>query len=363
MPPLRSASRSVVIAVVALAAPLFATAQASAVSFSNATPIAIPGGSGTLGNASVYPSQIAVSGMSGTVQKVTVTFKGFAHQCPIDTDFLLVGPAGQSSILMSDAGDCANEVPPRAPVDLTFDNAAQNSVPCVDFNSTPSRLPGGTYRPTDYSPPANGVQSICDPSTDNDHHSPPPPGGQGALANVFTGLTRPIGGWGHSLGAFNSSDPNGVWSLYATDQYLMSTGRMGGGWILNISTSATPTPPTPSLPQQPNIAAKLSTSAFKTKQKVLKQGGVRATLTSTVAGNLVASGTLKVGKTYKLKTAKTKVFASKRATVTLKLPKAAVTAAKTALAKHKKLKARITMVVTTASGLQTTVHKTVTLAR
>ena len=90
---------------------------------------------------------------------------------------------------------------------------------------------------------------------------------------------------------------------------------------------------------------------------------MRATLTSTVAGNLVASGTLKVGKTYKLKTAKTKVFAGKRATVTLKLPKAAVTAAKTALAQHKKLKARITMVVTTASGLQTTVHKTVTLAR
>src|SRR4051794_16575337 len=133
MPPLRSASRSVAIAVVALAAPLFVTAQASAVSFSNATPIAIPGGSGTLGNASVYPSQIPVSGMTGTVQKVTVTFKGFAHQCPIDTDFLLVGPAGQSSILMSDAGDCDNEAPPRAPVDLTFDNGAQNSVPCVDF--------------------------------------------------------------------------------------------------------------------------------------------------------------------------------------------------------------------------------------
>ena len=362
MPHLRSASRLLVVAFLALAALLIATAQASAVSFSNATPIALPGGSGTLGNASVYPSQIAVSGMTGTVQKATVTFKGYAHQCPIDTDFLLVGPAGQSAILMSDAGDCDNEAPLRQPVDLTFDNAAPNSVPCLDFNSTPSRLPGGTYRPTDYSPPANGVQSICDPSTDNDHHSPPPAGGQGALADVFSGLTRPIGGWGHSLGAFNSSDPNGVWSLYATDQYTQSTGRIAGGWILNIATSATPTPPTPSLPQQPNIAAKLSTSGFKTKQKVLKQGAVRATLSSSVAGDLIASGTLKVGKTYNLKTAKAKVFANKRVTVALKLPRSAVAAARKALAGHKKLKARITLVLTTDSGIKTTVHKTVTLA-
>ena len=351
MPHLSSASRSFAIAVVALAAPLFATAQAGAVSFSNATPIAIPGGSGTLGNASVYPSQIAVSGMSGTVQKATVTFKGFAHQCPIDTDFLLVGPAGQSAILMSDAGDCDNEVPPRAPVDLTFDDAAQHSVPCVDFNSTPSRLPGGTYRPTDCSPPANGVQSICDPSTDNDHHSPPPPGGQGALANVFTGLTRPIGGWGNSLGAFNSSDPNGVWSLYATDQYLMSTGRMAGAISQHLdlrhahAADAEPAPAAEHRGQAVHLRVQ--------DQAEGAQAGRRgATLTSTVAGNLVASGTLKVGKTYNLKAAKAKLFAGKRATVTLELPKSALTAAKTALAKHKKLKARITMVVTTASGLQ-----------
>jgi hypothetical protein len=363
MPHLPSGPRPLAVAFLALAAFLLGAVQAGAATFSNATPIAIPGGSGTLGNASVYPSQIAVSGMTGTVQKATVTFKGYAHECPIDTDFLLVGPAGQSAILMSDAGDCANETPLRPGVDLTFDDAAQNSVPCVDFNSTPSRLPGGTYRPTDYSPRANGVQSLCDPSTDNDHHSPPPPGGQGALADVFTGLIRPIGGWGHSLGAFNSSDPNGIWSLYATDQYTMSVGKMAGGWILNIATSATPTPPTPSLPQQPNIAAKLTTSAFKSKQKVLKQRGVRATLTSTVAGNLAASGTLKVGKTYKLKAVKSKVFANKRVTVTLKLPKSAAAAARKALARHRKLKARITLVLTTASGLKTTVHKTVTLAR
>ena len=48
-----------------------------------------------------------------------MTLKGFAHQCSIDVDVLLVGPKGQSSILTSDAGDCANETPLRSGVDLS----------------------------------------------------------------------------------------------------------------------------------------------------------------------------------------------------------------------------------------------------
>ena len=133
--------------------------------------------------------------------------------------------------------------------------------------------------------------------------------------------------------------------------------------MLNIATSPTPvTPPPPTAPRQPNIAAKLTTTGFKSRQKALKQRAVLATFSSSVAGNLIASGTLEVGKTYNLKTAKAKVFANKRVTVALKLPRSAVAAARKALAGHKKLKARITLVLTTGSGIKTTVHKTVTLA-
>src|SRR5215813_10739977 len=43
--------------------------------FSNTNPITIP----LVGNASPYPSSIAVSGLSGTITSVTVTLTGFNH--------------------------------------------------------------------------------------------------------------------------------------------------------------------------------------------------------------------------------------------------------------------------------------------
>jgi len=347
----------------ALALLVFA-GSAGAASYSNPANVAIPGG-GTVGNASPYPSTVSVSGAVGTVRKTTVTLKGFAHQCSIDTDMLLVGPHGQSTILMSDAGDCDNEAPLRPGVDLTFDDAATRSVPCLDKNSTPFRLPGGSYAPTDYSPPANHVQSACDPFSDLDHHEPPPAGQPGPLADVFPTLTKPVGGWGHSLAAFNNSDPNGTWSLYAVDQYSDSLGRMAGGWTLNLTTSTSPTPaPGPLVGSPaPNIAPRVDTKGLKSKQKVLRQRGVVMVFTSNVAAKLAATGTVKVGKTYKFRAANRNVDANKRTTLTLKLPKSALSAIKNALASHKKVKARITLTFTVPSGLKTSVKKTITLVR
>jgi hypothetical protein len=352
--------------------PLLATAlallvfagSAGAASYSNPANVAIPGG-GTVGNASPYPSTVSVSGAVGTVRKTTVTLKGFAHQCSIDTDMLLVGPHGQSTILMSDAGDCDNETPLRPGVDLTFDDAAARSVPCLDKNSTPFRLPGGTYVPTDYSPPANHVQSACDPFSDLDHHEPPPAGQPGPLADVFPSLTKPVGGWGHSLAAFNNSDPNGTWALYVVDQYTDSVGRIAGGWTLNLTTSTSPTPaPGPLVsPRAPNIAPRVDTKGTGTKQKVLRQRGVVIVFTSNVAAKLAATGTVKVAKTYKFRGAKRNISANKRTTLKLKLPTSALRAVKKALASHKKVKAKITLTFTVPSGLKTSVEKAITLVR
>ena len=55
-----------------------ASASAETLLFSNPTPIAIPG-SGDIGNASPYPSEIAVSGMSGPITNVAVTLHRFGH--------------------------------------------------------------------------------------------------------------------------------------------------------------------------------------------------------------------------------------------------------------------------------------------
>ena len=328
---LRSAPRRAAVALsVAAAAMLIAAGSASAATFSNPFPFAVPGGSGTKGDAFPYPTTIPVSGLDPHIQNVTVTLKGFAHQCSIDVDVLLVGPGGQSSILTSDAGDCANETPLRPGVDLTFDDAAANSVPCLDFNSTPAMLSGGTYAPTDYSPPADGVQSTCNPSTDLDHRTPPPPGAPGPLADVFTGLTKPF-----------------------------------GGWVLNITTSPTEVaPPPPSPPRQPNVAAKLTTAGFKAKQKIVKQKALLATFSSSVAGDLNATALVKVGrKTYAFRSVNQQVPANTTTTVKLKLAKAGLTAVKNALASHKKLKAKISLRLTIPSGIQTKLDKTVTLTR
>jgi hypothetical protein len=357
---LRSIPLLAALAVLVLAAP------AGAATYSNPAAISIPGTAGSAGNAQPYPSTIAVAGAVGTVRKATVTFKGFAHQCSIDNDILLVGPQGQSAILMSDAGDCDNEVGLRPGIDLTFDDAAARSVPCLDKNSTPTQLPGGTYAPTDYSPPANHVQSACDPDSDLDHHEPPPVGQPGPLATSFSGVNKPVGGWGHSLAAFNNSDPNGTWSLYITDQYAQSTGKIAGGWILNLTTSTSPIPapgPTNTPTPPPNIAAKFDTKGLKLKQKVLRKGGVVVTFTSSVDGNIALSGTVKLGKTYKFKPVKTHVVAGRRTTVTLKLPKAGLTAVKKALAARKKPKAKITLAQSIASGIKTSLTRNVTLIR
>src|SRR5438552_4232213 len=71
--------------------------------FSNSAAISIPS-SGSSGKAGPYPSVISVSGVSGQVAKVTVTLLGLRHTYPDDIDVLLVGPTGQSLILMSDSG-------------------------------------------------------------------------------------------------------------------------------------------------------------------------------------------------------------------------------------------------------------------
>ncbi|PFK04105.1 hypothetical protein, partial [Bacillus cereus] len=51
--------------------------------------------------ASPYPSSIEVTGLCTTITKVIVTLKNISHPTPANIDILLVGPQGQTVILMS----------------------------------------------------------------------------------------------------------------------------------------------------------------------------------------------------------------------------------------------------------------------
>ena len=53
--------------------------------------------------ASPYPSNITVAGMPGSITKVTVKLNNITHGRPADIDMLLIGPGGQTAIIMSDA--------------------------------------------------------------------------------------------------------------------------------------------------------------------------------------------------------------------------------------------------------------------
>lgn len=171
--------------------------------FSNPAAITIPG----QGTASPYPSTIEVSGMTGAITEVRVVLKNFSHTYTSDADFLLVGPGGQKFVLMSDVG--SNTAANGLTLSL-YDSAAANM--------TAAALASGSYKPTDI---AAAPDSWPSPAPSGPYNSPAPWGGS-TFANIF-----------------NGSNPNGIWSLYAYDQFSPDSGTVAGGWELQISSADT----------------------------------------------------------------------------------------------------------------------------
>ncbi|MCY2986275.1 MAG: M36 family metallopeptidase, partial [Planctomycetota bacterium] len=166
----------------------------------NTTPITIADN----GAASPYPSTISVSGLSGNATDVNVTLNGFTHTWPDDVDVLLVGPAGQQVLLMSDVGGYF-EV---SGLNLTLDDAAATALP------DDGPLTSGTFQPT----------------------------------NIGTGdafpAPAPASPYDAALASFNATDPNGTWSLYVYDDTGGDSGSISGGWSLEITVGPDTTPPT-----------------------------------------------------------------------------------------------------------------------
>ena len=178
----------------------YATADGTATSgvsapFPNSAFITIPDS----GNGSPYPSNITVAGLTGTITKVTATLTSLSHTYTSDVDILLVGPAGQTVVLMSDCGGAD----PTNAATLTFDDAAASTLPASAFSS-------GTYKPTNI---ADGIG--------NDTWSSPAPGGP----------------YGSALSVFNGTSPNGTWKLYVVDDVAQDFGSISGGWSLTITTA------------------------------------------------------------------------------------------------------------------------------
>ena len=153
---------------------------------SNTTRILIPNS----GSARPYPSEIAISGVNGTIQKLTVEMLDLTHTCMSDIQVLLAGPNGQGVILMADVGGCDD----FRRANLIFDDDALGSI------SSPQ---SGRYLPS-------GIKAN----------------------NKFprVSLTQ----INKTLSAFNGINPNGTWGVYVLDNAGSDNGMFGGGWKLTM---------------------------------------------------------------------------------------------------------------------------------
>jgi hypothetical protein len=168
--------------------------------FLNPAALTVPGGSPAT---PLYPSPIAVGGLTGKVSRVTTTVSGLNNELD-DIQILLAGPGGQTTVLWRAICQDADNFTGQA---YTFDDAATSSLP-------ETNCPGsGIYKPTDLdlSPEA--------------FSSPAP-------------QAQPYGG---TLSVFNGTDPNGTWNLFVESTQVGGLGgSINAGWSLDIETSTTP---------------------------------------------------------------------------------------------------------------------------
>lgn len=182
--------------VLALAASVVAPGSpAAATAWSNPGLIAVPTGPAE-GRASPYPSTITVAA-SGSISDVNVTLTGLHQDYARGLDLLLVGPGGQKVVLLAGEGGVHSVFDG---VNITFDDAASEFLNFSNGGDT------GTYKP-----------SI---------------GQQGAFSGPGP---APAGPYASVLAAFNGTNANGTWKLFAFEDYAGSHGSIAGGWSLDIT--------------------------------------------------------------------------------------------------------------------------------
>jgi len=170
--------------------------------FSNTTAMNVPG-SGDEGPANPYPAAVEVSGFrNGTITNITVQIDGLRHTAVADIDILLAARhlPGLTAFIMSDAAGGSVTAPG---ITLVFDDASPVLLPVN------GPLTSGTYQPT----------NIDDGGSDGDIFPAPAPAPNG---NSF-------------LSVFKGQNPNGIWELWVLDDTDDDTGKIAGGWSLEIT--------------------------------------------------------------------------------------------------------------------------------
>jgi uncharacterized repeat protein (TIGR01451 family) len=151
-----------------------------------------------MGPAGPFPSSNLVSGISGFVSDVSVTVSNLEHTYPSDISLWVVGPGGQSAMLMSGAALYSSAA---IPVTLTFDQNASAPAPAEGSLYT------GSYQPSSYNPPI--------------------------ISTNLTGISPPAN---TNLAVFEGFAPNGWWFLCAYDSKAGDYGAISNGWSVAVTT-------------------------------------------------------------------------------------------------------------------------------
>jgi len=228
----------------AFAAMLIPATSASAGSFTgvNTTSIAIP----ATGAATPYPTQIPVSGLTGTISSVGIGLRGYTEPNPSGpVEIALVSPSGRALLLMAGVGTSATAV------DLDLNDQAASQLP-----GATGPLASGSYKPADYA--GSPAPNFPSPGPGTSYGDPGPQhSGNATFASMFGG-----------------DNPNGNWDLYVNySSVSIGPGTIAGGWQLTLSTvEPQPIPPAKKTKKCKKKHKKRSASAAKKCKKKKKKG-------------------------------------------------------------------------------------------
>ena len=236
-------------------------------------------GFGTWVPATVYPSELTVSGLSGTITTVSVQLHGLtsdgqgAGLGTADMGVLLKGPNGLYVELMGQAGNSNNgELWTGSGVLLNIQDggtrmpddacpSGSGSWPNLDVSNGTSE--GGPFEPTS-----------CPFGNSYDTYPSPGPG------TLTSGEVAAPAGSATLAGAFGGLYPNGTWSLYLVNdegEYSIDDDQSISGWSLIFTLNQT----------QSSTTTALSSS---TNPSFTSGTGNSTTLTATVTGSPSPSG-------------------------------------------------------------------------
>ena len=191
--------------------------------------------------ATPYPSHIYTSNL-GPVTGLTVTLNGTTYPHASDLDVLLVGPQGQSIVLLNNVGPSTG-TQNASNVTVTFSDAAASAIPQTTALGSPNS--SVTTKPVDYS------------GTDTDTFpSPAPTGPYGTPAPQGSATLG---------GTFDGTNPNGTWSLYVvTVGEGDGTGSVAGGWSIDFAVANQTVSFSTTAPTNPHAGTTYAASASAT---------------------------------------------------------------------------------------------------